>query len=71
MNITKSAKEQIGILKEMATEGLESITPNEKLAAAAAVGLVVGGVAATLSQSLRLGTAPAKAAKAPKKPAAS
>lgn len=70
MDITKTAKEKVDVLKDLASDGLEKITPNEKLAAAAAIGVVVGGVAGAVGHALIKGSTTATPAKARKKPAA-
>ncbi|WP_219893232.1 hypothetical protein [Aquisediminimonas profunda] len=66
----KSAKDQFSAIKKAATERLDKISANEKIAGAAAMGIVVGAAAAAIGNSLRNDAEPMKATKAAKKPTA-
>ena len=72
MDITKTAKKQFDTLKGKASVGLDHVTPNEKLAAVAAIGVVVGSVAGAVGHAMISSGAPdPKKPPAPKKPATS
>jgi hypothetical protein len=70
MITTKSAKKKIKAFKTAAVEQMSHITTNEKIAGAAAIGVAVGAAAAAIGSSMLHASAPEKAVKAAKKPAA-
>ena len=59
MDITKTVEETVGVIKDLAVESLDAITPNGKLAAATAIGVVIGGVAGVVGHALMGNSAPA------------
>ncbi len=67
---TKSAMNQFASMKKAATDRIDHISANEKLAGAAAIGVVVGAAATAIGSSLRHSALHAKEAKAMKKPTA-
>ena len=66
----KTVKDQFASIKEAAQGRLDRISTREKIAGAAAMGVVVVAAATALGSSLRHDPAPTKAAKTAKKPAA-
>ena len=71
MITTESAKNKMKEMTAAATEQLSHVTTDEKIAGAAALGVVVGAAAAAIGSAMLNSDAPAKkTAKAAKKPAA-
>jgi ABC-type tungstate transport system substrate-binding protein len=70
MMTTKSAKKQIKSIKKAAVEQMSHITTNEKIAGAAAIGVVVGAAATAIGSAMLHGSALEKETKAVKKPTA-
>jgi uncharacterized membrane protein len=69
MITAKSAKKQIKSMKKAAIEQMGNITTNEKIAGAAALGVVVGAAAGAIGSSMLHGGAADKDVKPLKKPA--
>ena len=71
MTTTETAKNKMKDLTAAAAEKLSHVTTNEKIAGAAALGVVVGAAAAAIGSAMLNSDAPAKKGpKAAKKPAA-
>jgi ABC-type tungstate transport system substrate-binding protein len=70
MMTTKSAKKQIKSIKKAAVEQMSHITTNEKIAGAAAIGVVVGAAATAIGSAMLHGSDAEKTTKAVKKPTA-
>lgn len=71
MITSDTAKNKMKDMTAAAAEKLSHVTTNEKIAGAAALGVVVGAAAAAIGSSLLNSDTPAKkATKAAKKPAA-
>jgi hypothetical protein len=66
----KTAKKQIKAVKKAVTARMDHITPTEKLAGAAAIGVAVGVAATALGSAMLHNSPAATAAKPAKKPAA-
>jgi hypothetical protein len=70
MITSKSAKKKITEMKDAAVEQMGHITTNEKIAGAAALGVVVGAAATAIGSSLLHANPAEKSKKPSKKPAA-
>lgn len=71
MNTSESAKTKMKEMTAAAAEQFSHVTTNEKIAGAAALGVVVGAAAAAIGSAMLNSDAPAKKTpKAAKKPAA-
>lgn len=70
MITAKTAKNKMKDLTSAAAEQLSHVTTNEKIAGAAALGVVVGAAAAAIGSSLLHSDKPDKDVKAAKKPIA-
>lgn len=62
----KQAKKKMTAIKDAAVEQMSHITTNEKIAGAAAIGVVVGAAATAIGSSLLHSDTPAKPTKATK-----
>lgn len=70
MITSKEAKDKVIAAKDAAVEQLSHVTTNEKIAGAAALGVVVGAAAGVIGSSLLHGDKDGKQSNATKKPTA-
>jgi hypothetical protein len=70
MITVKDAKDTLIAVKDAAVEQMSHITTNEKIAGAAAIGVVVGAAAGAIGSSMLHSGAPEKEVKAVEPPAA-
>ncbi|MGC1469037.1 MAG: hypothetical protein WA793_06605 [Sphingorhabdus sp.] len=68
MITAKSAKKKMNAMKNAAVGQMGNITTNEKIAGAAAVGVVVGAAATAIAASLLNGNTPVNDSKVQKSP---